>query len=374
MSKLIPCIKEIFQNGKFNGEILLQIIKARNISRREYEVFQVIASDGVNWSSSIIVSSQQNSNFKKEKFKKNPIIKVNEFEVYATMKGTESEEVRYLLIKKFEIISFNDNKIIGDPKELEVSEEADANNHNMSELMSSDQISIIKDFYPGLENWSIKPRIIKKFPIKNWKNNKNSGKVLSFDTMDHSGTIRFTAFNELADKFDNIIEIDKAFEISNGQIKIGNKQYNIASNELEVIISKDTVIEELLNDCDVPFPTFNIIPIHEIYDRNIGEFVDVIGICWRIDDIDFIYSNSKPLRKRDIVLLDDSGSINITMWNEEADEFQYKAQTVLLIQNGRIGEYNGNKYLSITRNSTIRNNPRISENKLYYDVIKRTYF
>lgn len=249
MSNLIPCIKEIFQNGKFNGEIFLQIIKVKKISRREYEVFHVIASDGVNWSSSIIISLNENSNFKSEKLNKNSITKVNEFEIYATIKGTESEELRYLLIKKFELISFNDNKIIGDPKELEVGEEADAINQINSELNSSDQISIIKDFYPGLENWSIKARIIKKIPIKNWKNNKNSGKVLSFDTMDHSGTIRFTAFNELADKFDKIIEIDKAFEISNGQIKLGNKQYNIASNELEVIISKDTVIEELLNDC-----------------------------------------------------------------------------------------------------------------------------
>lgn len=120
--------------------------------------------------------------------------------------------------------------------------------------------------------------------------------------MDHSDTIRFTVFNELADKFDEIIGIDKAFEISNGQIKLGNKQYNIASNELEVIVSTDTVIQELLNDSNLPYPTFNIIPIHEIYDRNIGEFVDIIGICWRIEDIHFIYSNSKPLRKKDIVL------------------------------------------------------------------------
>lgn len=123
----------------------------------------------------------------------------------------------------------------------------------------------------------------------------------------------------------------------------------------------------------MPFPTFNIIPIHEIYDRNVGEFVDVIGICWRIEEIDFIYSNSKPLRKRNIVLLDDSGSVNITIWNEEADEFHYKAQTVLLIQNSRISEYNGKKYLSISRNSTICNNPRILENNLYNSMIKRTY-
>lgn len=185
------------------------------------------------------------------------------------------------------------------------------------------------------EIWLIKVRIIKKRPFKYWNNKKGSGKLFSFDAMDQSSSICITAFNDLADKFFEKIEEDKVFTISNGQIKQANKIYNMDSNDYEIIINKETVIEECAND-SVPFLSYNIIPISEIFDHPEGESVDTIGLCWSIDDIDYIYSGKKPLRKRDVVIFDELGSIKTTLWNEDADDFSYELQTVLLIHKGRI--------------------------------------
>lgn len=221
----------------------------------------------------------------------------------------------------------------------------------------------ISDLQFNSEMWSIKVRIIKKRPYKNWNNKKGSGNLFSFDAMDESGSICITAFNDLADKFFEIIEEDKVFMISNGQIKQANKIYNLDSNDFEIIINKETLIKECANDA-VPLLSYNIIPISEIFDHSEGESVDIIGLCWSVDDIDYIYSGKKPLRKRDVVIFDESGSIKITLWNEDADSFSYELQTVLLIHKGRISQYDGKKYISITRHSIIRCNPQIPGNQL----------
>lgn len=258
----------------------------------------------------------------------------------------------------------DNNYIIGNPEEFEFRvTRFKAENIENSSSDSKDTFIFISDLQMNSEMWSIKVRIIKKRPYKFWNNKKGSGKLFSFDAMDQSGSICITAFNDLADKFFEMFEEDKVYIISNGQIKQANKIYNIDSNDYEIIINKDTQIKECAND-SVPFLSHNIIMISDIFDLPEGELVDTIGLCWDIDDIEYIYSGKKPLRKRDVVIFDVTGSIKVTFWNEEADDFSYELQTVLLIHKGRVSQYEGKKYISITRHSIIRRNPQIPGNQL----------
>lgn len=114
MSALIPCIKEIFENGELNNVILngelnnvifLQVIDFKNVSKLENEKYRAIISDGINWNSSVIFSSQVNQKVKSEEFKKNSIISVNAFQVFGAIKGTASGESRVLIINEFDIVS-----------------------------------------------------------------------------------------------------------------------------------------------------------------------------------------------------------------------------------------------------------------------------
>lgn len=372
MSVLIPCLKEILEKGTFNDKIYLQIIDFKNISKHEIEKHRAIVSDGVNWTSAAMFSSELNEKIRSDEFIKYSIISVELFQIYGVINGNANGELKTLIIKDFEIVSSNENDVIGDPEILEmVLSKSEDKNSKDSSSNSADKVIIISELNPNLDDWTIKVRVIKKRIMKNWNNNKGSGKFFSFDVMDQSSSMSVTAFNDLADKFYETIEIDKAYTISKGQVKETNKLYNIDSHDFEVIISKDTTISALSNDSDVPYPIYNIISISEISELNEGETVDVIGVVWRINEIEYIYSANKPLRKRDIVLFDDSGSAKVTLWNEDADVFDYELQTVLLIQKGRICQYEGMKYIGITRSSIIRGNPPMHGNKFFNSFISK---
>jgi replication factor A1 len=47
------------------------------------------------------------------------------------------------------------------------------------------------------QDWRLKARVTKKYPMRNWKNNKGEGKILSIDILDFEGTmIQATFFNK----------------------------------------------------------------------------------------------------------------------------------------------------------------------------------
>lgn len=118
MIALTPCIKEIFENGKFKNFIILQVIDYKNLPKSKNEIYKAIISDGINWNSSVIFSSQANQKVKSEEFKKNSIISINSFQIFGAIKGTASGESRVLIINEFDVVSF-DNNIIGNPEEFE---------------------------------------------------------------------------------------------------------------------------------------------------------------------------------------------------------------------------------------------------------------
>ena len=47
----------------------------------------------------------------------------------------------------------------------------------------------IKALNQFLKEWVIKARVVKKAPIRDWKNQKSSGKLLNFDLVDKEGTM-----------------------------------------------------------------------------------------------------------------------------------------------------------------------------------------
>lgn len=61
-------------------------------------------------------------------------------------------------------------------------------------------------------DWIIKARVSKKYPVKQWSNDKGDGKLLNFELIDRHGTqIQATLFNKAVDKFDPILEQDKVY-------------------------------------------------------------------------------------------------------------------------------------------------------------------
>lgn len=369
-------ISDIFTNSD-NITHTLQLIDFKNISSSESTKtkYRLILSDGNKWSSSFLLSTDINKYIVEQKLKKTNILTIKDFEIY-NIKNSETENNEYtiILIKEIEIdkISNAIKDVIGNPEKL-ILDEMDKNQTKKmktSEQTKSPDMPIpifkIEELTENIESWSINIRVFRKRSTKFWKNDKGSGKFFSFDVLDKSGKIRITAFRELVDKYFDFIKLDNLYNISNGNIKNANKTYSNVDNDYEITLNNTSIITEITDiNNEIPNITYNIIAINEIDNKPVNETVDIIGICWQIGNIEYLAGQSinNNLRKRNITLIDETDSITLTLWNDDTENLIFKSQDILLINEGKIGEFNNMKYVSITKNSTMRINPNIIENK-----------
>ena len=219
----------------------------------------------------------------------------------------------------------------------------------------------IASLSPYQNKWVIKARVTAKSNIRTWSNSKSEGKLFSVDLCDESGEIRLTAFQSAVDKFYDLLEVDKVYYISKCQIKAANKMYSKLNNDYEMSTGNDTVIQECLEDTQIPAIKYNFIPINDIETMEAGTYVDIIAVVKSSGDlVNLVSKAGKELTKREVVLVDQSETaITLTLWGEDAKNFNGSDQPVLLVKGARLGEYGGGKNLS--GGSNFKLNPDIPE-------------
>lgn len=106
-------------------------------------------------------SSEVNEKIRSDEFLKYSIISVDLFQVYGAIKCNANGELRTLIIKDFELVSSDENDVIGTPEVLKmVLIKSDDKNSQNSSSNSADKVSVISDLNPNLEDWTIKVRVI----------------------------------------------------------------------------------------------------------------------------------------------------------------------------------------------------------------------
>lgn len=79
----------------------------------------------------------------------------------------------------------------------------------------------IKNLSTFVYDWTVKARVIKKFPVKTWQKEANSGKLMNIEIVDSEGTaINCTLFNDAVDKFADVLEEQRIYVFSKGSIKM----------------------------------------------------------------------------------------------------------------------------------------------------------
>lgn len=369
------CLKQIFSQEKFANQIVIQIIDIKKIFIKENESYQLIISDGKYWSNLALLTCDLNEIVQSKIIKKNVIIDLQKFDLFA-VKSEEDGELLILLIKQLNIRENQAEIILGNPKQLILDKvELFQNEKSKSSLKSNTMTALnddsnkvfklINDLEPESSNWILKARVSEKYPLKSWANKTGSGNILNFELIDQSGLIRAVAFKDLADKYNDFIQQNEIYQISNGVIRFNKTLYVDASIKNEILITSDTILENITkNEETFPVKTYKLSSLREIKNKEKNEIVDVAAICWHVGELESvsIASLNKSLIKRDIVLIDDTDSVTLTVWNETAENFNYKSQSVLLIHNGRINEFNNLKYITTSNNSIIRMNPEIENN------------
>ena len=72
----------------------------------------------------------------------------------------------------------------------------------------------------------MKARITKKGEVREWVNDRGSGKLFGIELIDlHGGRISCTFFNEAAIHFEKALESDKVYTFASGIVKLANKKF-----------------------------------------------------------------------------------------------------------------------------------------------------
>lgn len=228
---------------------------------------------------------------------------------------------------------------------------------------SAELIMPISSLSPYQNKWVIKARVTNKGPIRKWSNSKGEGQLFSFDLLDQSGEIRATGFRDMVDKYYEFLQVDKIYYISKCQIKMANKKFSSLKNDYEMTLGAESVIQECAEDGDMPTVQYSFTTFDKIAAMEANTMIDVIGVCKQIGDVQTLTARStgKELKKRDIVLVDQSKSaITLTLWGNDAEAFD-SSNDIVAVKGARITEFGGGKSISVPNGGTFKLNPDVKE-------------
>lgn len=202
----------------------------------------------------------------------------------------------------------------------------------------------IMQLNPYQSRWTIRARVMNKSAMRQYQNAKGAGKLFSVDLLDESGEIRATAFNECADALYDKLETNRVYLISRGSLKGANHRFTALRHEYEITFSADTYVEPCPDDVSsMPQMKFNFVPIGELSKLTNNTIVDVIGVVKEAGEaVSLTSKGGKPLVKRDISLVDMSNKqVQLTLWGEQAQQFDGTRHPVLALKGARVTEFNG---------------------------------
>jgi len=242
-----------------------------------------------------------------------------------------------------------------------------------TETTSSSDVTItpIKSLHPYQNMWTIRARVTNKSEMKEFarKTGTGTGKLFSVELIDAAGDeIRATAFNEVAEKLFDIMQVGHVYLISKGDVKMANKKFTTIAHSFEITFNATTVVSPVDDDvssASIPSAHFSFVPIEQIAAKNKDELVDVLGVVTQATDIQTFSQKStgRELTKRSLTLLDNTSySIEVTLWGDKAKTEGIEVGSIVAIRAARVGTFNA-KSLSTSVSSQVMVSPPVPDTK-----------
>ncbi|NWH55315.1 RFA1 protein, partial [Fregata magnificens] len=390
---------QAIMQGENVAKPVLQVINTRAIATGNGPPrYRVLMSDGVNTLSSFMLATQLNSLVEEERLSAQCICQVNRFIVNSLKDGR-----RVVILMDLDVLKTAD-KVggnIGNPVPYNEGQgqqrssaaaanpapskpqqqngnlplagpaapkyHAPSNQFGKASAPSSvktpggsqAKVVPIASLNPYQSKWTICARVTQKGQIRTWSNSRGEGKLFSIELVDESGEIRATAFNDQADKFFPLIELNKVYYFTKGNLKTANKQYTAVKNDYEIAFTNETSVVPCDDAQHLPSVQFEFVSISDLENRPKDSIVDVIGICKSYEDVTKITvkANNREVSKRNVHLMDTSGKlVTATLWGNEAEQFDGSRQPVIAIKGARVSDFGG-RSLSVLSSSTVVINP-----------------
>ncbi len=197
-------------------------------------------------------------------------------------------------------------------------------------------------------------RIVRVPRIRSFDKDGKEGKVASLELQDETGRITYTLWNRDT-------ELIEDMELKEGDaVKILGAQSRMRNDEIS--LNHSWVGRIVKGDYDVPDIEENLLKIgdaHEVKD------VSVMGLVTKVQDpITFERSDGSSGSVKSIEIADDTGSIRITLWNDDT-KLEINKGDIVKIMGGNVefDEYASSGYrINTNWNSRILINPESDEN------------
>ncbi|UJR08911.1 hypothetical protein I4U23_013165 [Adineta vaga] len=338
-----------YKNGNTQQTAIVKITSIRlcettATSSSDTERYRLSIHDGQDTFNSCILSPELNKLVKEKRLQENSIVRLDKVAHDSTSTG-----------KSFLVLI--DLTILPEP-----STTTSNNNTNKQGTTNICPIGMITPYLNGI--WKIRARCFAKSAIR-------PHPVCNFDFHDASGEIRIVAFRDECMRWHPIIEIGKVYDIIGVRVKMADKRWNSLHNTYELTLTTGSVIrlidDPTINE-SIPDTLFNFVPLRDISKHTNESFVDVIGIIDTCSDaIPFTNRTSnKDSKRREITLIDEDSSTSITLWDDQAENFDEELaenHAVVAFRRIRVAIFNNKYNLSGHRDMIIKVNPDVQEAK-----------
>jgi replication factor A1 len=235
----------------------------------------------------------------------------------------------------------------------------------------------IESLSPYAHKWTIRARVSKKSPIKEWHNQKGEGRLFSVTLIDETGEIRATAFHSAGENFDRWFELLQegfVYYISSPcAVKFANKKFNQSNNDYELTFERDTLIEKAHDQTNVPTLRYNFTSIEDLQRVEKDTVIDCIGVLRETSELSHIHSKTtnKDFDKREITIVDETRhEVRMTLWGDMAARFDTPLESVIAFQGVKVSDFGG-RSLSLLSSGSMTVDPDIEEShrlKGWYDA------
>lgn len=209
-------------------------------------------------------------------------------------------------------------------------------------------------------------KIERKYELRVFKNKRTNqdNKLFSVKMIDTEGfEMIATAFGEVADKFYDLLKEGGTYEIKGGYVRINEKKFSSVKADYKLLFDERTEIiprpdNGLFNKIQYNFST-----IEDLNNLAIGAIVDILAIVIDVQEPVTLNTKNGPQQIRRLRMGDASGyKIEITLWRQ-LSEIHIEPNTMVLIRNVRIGEFNGRNLSTVdgTEITFEENLPKIEE-------------